>query len=60
MKKYLVVKVDGSLSLEQDLSKIFKDPSFDETKDKIFEVGAEVKLQLSAIPTHSIYPQGYR
>jgi hypothetical protein len=54
MKQYLVVKLDGSLSLERDLSKIFKDPSFDETQDKIFEVGSEVKLQLSAIPMHSI------
>ena len=60
MKQYLVVKLDGSLSLERDLSKIFKDPSFVETQDKIFEVGSEVKLQLSAIPTHSIYHQGYR
>lgn len=54
MKQYLVVRLDGSLSLEQDLSKVFKDPNFDETQDKIFEVGSEVKLQLSTIPTHSI------
>lgn len=54
MKQYLVVKLDGFLSLERDLSKIFKDPNFDETKDKVFEVGSEVKLQLSAVPTHTI------
>jgi hypothetical protein len=54
MKQYLVVRLDGSLSLEQDLSKVFKDPNFDETQDKIFEVGSEVKLQLSAIPMRSI------
>lgn len=54
MKQYLVVKLDETLSLEQDLSKVFKDPNFDETQDKIFEVGSEIKLQLSAIPTHSI------
>jgi 2-hydroxy-3-keto-5-methylthiopentenyl-1-phosphate phosphatase len=58
MKQYIIVKFDGTVSLEQDLSKIFKDPSFDETQDKIFEVGSEVKLKLSAVPTHSIRSHG--
>lgn len=54
MKQYIIVRLDGTLSLEHDLSKIFKDPKFDETQDKIFEVGSEVKLRLSAVPTQSI------
>lgn len=58
MKQYLIVKVDGSLSLEQNLSKIFKDPTFNEKQDKIFEVGPELKFQLSVVPTTSIRSQG--
>ena len=56
-KKYLWVHRDGAVMLVEDLVKLFKDENFDPVMDTIYELGAEVKLELNVkvTPAKSVY-----
>ena len=46
-KQYVWIHRGGTIMLVEDLVKLFKDENFDPVNDTIYELGAEVKLELN-------------
>lgn len=64
-KQYLWVKEGRAPMFVIDLVELYKDRNFDSAKDKVYEVGAEVKLELNVkvTPAKPVYREnasGYR
>lgn len=65
VKQYLWVKLDRAPTFVTDLIALYKDRDFDAEQDQIFEIGPEVKLELSVKvtptkPTTRENASGYR
>ena len=56
-KQYLWVKEDRAPMFVTDLIALYKDRDIDPNKDKIYEIGPEVKIELNVkvIPAHPVY-----
>jgi hypothetical protein len=56
-KKYLWVKEDRAPMFVTDLIALYKDRDYDPNTDKIYEIGPEVKIELSVkvIPAHPVH-----